>query len=221
MRIRPTQSRVHYPTRDGRPIGETELHRDLLIDLIRTLQICGADNPHFYVSGNLLMYYEQGNKRKHGSPDVFVVPDLPRGKAQPRDYYLVWEEGRTPALVIELTSKSTRKEDLNKKFRLYREVLRVEEYFLFDPYAEYLKPPLQGFRLSRGRYVRIKPIDGRLPSQVLGMHLERNGSQLRLYNPVTSGWLPTPQEVLAHAEAENERLRRELEALRRQLPEGS
>ena len=31
------------------------------------------NNDDVYVSGNLLMYYEEGNTRKSISPDVFVV----------------------------------------------------------------------------------------------------------------------------------------------------
>ena len=47
--------------------------------------------------------------------------------------------------------------------RLYRDVLRVREYILFDPKAEYLKPPLKGFRLVNGKYIAIDPVDERLP----------------------------------------------------------
>jgi Uma2 family endonuclease len=62
---------------------------------------------------------------------------------------LVWEEGKGPDLVIELTSPSTRHEGLDKKFKLYRDTLHVGEYFLLDPFEEYLKPSLQGYRLRR------------------------------------------------------------------------
>jgi hypothetical protein len=105
----------------------------------------------------------------------------------------------------------------------------VPEYFLFDPLGEYLRPPLEGYRLRRGRYEAIKPVEGRLPSKVLGLHLEGRGRDLRLYYPTTKHWLPTPEEALQTAEArilqesearrqaesEVDRLRRELEQLRR------
>jgi Uma2 family endonuclease len=213
-----------------------------------------AGQPLVYVSGNLLVFYERGNKRRHVSPDVFVVKGVAKGQ---RGNYLVWIEGKGLDLVIELTSKTTKTEDLVKKFRLYRDVLKVKEYFLFDPREEYLTPSLQGYRLRDGQYHPIRAVHGRLPSRVLGLHLERNGYELRLYNPATDSWLLTPEEekqqaVLArrqeavarrraektaaqaeearrqaqataaqaeearrHAEAEAERLRRELEELRR------
>jgi len=122
------------------------------------------------------------------------VPKLP-----PRKYYLLWEEGRSPDLVIELTSKTTRREDRDKKWVLYRDRLRVPEYFLFDPFEEYLKPSMQGYRLEEDQYVAIGSEAGRLPSAVLGLHLERRGSELRLYDPATRRCLPTPQERAAEA----------------------
>jgi hypothetical protein len=41
---------------------------------------------------------------------------------------------------------------------------------------------------------------------VLGLHLERSGVDLRLYDPTTKRWLPTPRE---RAEAERQRAERE------------
>ena len=238
---------VDYPTSDGKPMAETDVHRDLMMDLILTLQAHYAADPETYVSGNLLLFYEEGNKRRHVSPDVFVVRGIAKGK---RDHYLVWDEGKGPDLVIELTSKSTRSEDVKTKMALYRDVLQVPEYFLFDPYQDYSKPSMQGYRLVEGRYESIEPVDGRLPSEVLGLHLERAWFELRLYDPIARRKLPNNQERIIdyrlreeqaeaaaererkiwleaeveilterlraeRAEAELDRLRRELEALRR------
>src|SRR5262245_34469911 len=131
-----------YPTSDGKPMAETEIHRDDMMDLIQTLQDYFAEERMVCVSGNMLMFYEEGNRRKHFAPDVFVVRGIPKKQ---RDNYLIWEEGKAPDLVIEITSKSTKREDQQEKWELYRDVLRVTEYFLFDPFEEYLKPSLQGF----------------------------------------------------------------------------
>jgi Uma2 family endonuclease len=229
-----------YPDSDGKPMAETPRHRQNLTDLVGTLELWLANDPMAYVSGNMMMYYEPGNRRRHVSPDVFVVWGVPKVRVPERRSFLVWYD-KAPDLVIELTSASTRDEDLDVKFTLYQDVLRVQEYFLFDPYAEYLEPPLQGYRLRRGRYGRIRPVRGRLPSKLLGLHLERAGWQLRLVDPQSEQRLPTPQEAREQAEAarqqaedarrqaeqaqrrteaENESLRREVEALRRRLSEG-
>jgi Uma2 family endonuclease len=220
---------IKYPTRDGRPMGETELHRKKMVDLIDALEDHFALDPNVYVSGNLLVFYERGNRRKHVSPDVFVVRGVP--KLPIRDNYLIWREGKAPEVVIEITSKSTRREDERKKSTLYRDVIKVPEYFLFDPTEDYLKPPFQGFRLELGEYVPIMPVAGRLPSEVLGLHLERSGVDLRLYDPAQGRWLPTPRERAEserqraeherneriRIEAEAQRLREEIAALRHRL----
>jgi Uma2 family endonuclease len=181
-------------------MGETDLHRKMMQDLIDTLDDYFTEDPNIYVSGNLLVFYEQGNKRKHVSPDVFVVRGVP--KKPLRDHYLIWREGQPPQFVIEVTSKTTRKEDQTKKPVLYRDIIKVAEYFLFDPTEDYLKPPFQGFRLVEGEYDPIEPVQGRLPSAVLGLHLERSGVDLRLFDPKTKSWLPTARE---RAQAERDR----------------
>jgi Uma2 family endonuclease len=205
---RPRTRKVEYPTGDGKPFAETEIHRNDMIDLIQTLENYFAADPMVCVSGNTLMVYEEGNRRKHVSPDVFVVRGIEK---RLRENYLVWQEGKAPDLVIELTSKTTKHEDQVKKRDLYRDVLQVPEYFMFDPTEDYLHPPLQGFRLVDGEYLAIEPIAGRLPSDVLRLHLERVGKSIRLYDPVRLSHVLNPIDGLRE---ENERLRRENESLR-------
>src|SRR5437773_2186379 len=89
-----------YPTSDGKPMAETDWHRILMLILIQTLEAWYADHPMVYVSGNLLLYYVPGDKRRHLSPDVFVVKGVPKGL---RLNYILWEEGKSPKLVIEMT----------------------------------------------------------------------------------------------------------------------
>ncbi len=105
------------------------------------------------MAGNLFFYFVREDPRSVVAPDVFLVRGVPKAR---RRIYKLWEEGRVPSLVIEVTSESTSGEDLSKKKRLY-EQLGVEEYFLHDPLGEYLSPQLQGHRLSRGRYEPLSP----------------------------------------------------------------
>jgi Uma2 family endonuclease len=203
-------------------MAETDWHRNLMGTLIQTLRAYYGGDPLVYVSGNLLIYYVPGNRRKHLAPDAFVVKGV---LSHARPNYLIWEEGKGRDVVIELTSSSTRTEDVKRKYLLYENTLKVREYFLFDPLGDYLDPPLQGYRLRKGVYEPIRCLKGRLPSQGLGLHLAPDGKDLRLYDPASKSWLPTPEERVVqaeeratHAEIENERLRRELNQLRRQLP---
>jgi Uma2 family endonuclease len=221
----PVRDHTHYPDSDGKPMGETPAHVRNMRYAFEPIENWYADDPNVLVAADMFIYYVQGNPRRHVSPDLFVVKGVPKVTEPERRSYRTWEEnGRGPDAIIEFTSKSTRREDLVTKKAIYRNTLRVEEYFLFDPHDEYLVPRLQGLRLTRGRYARIKPVDGHLPSEVLGLHLESDGELLRFVNPGTGKRLPIPPETraaLERAEAEAARLKRELQALRRRLPPSS
>jgi Uma2 family endonuclease len=138
-----------------------------------------------------------------------VVFGVPPGD---RRTYRIWEEGQRPAVVFEITSRKTKKEDMGDKFQLYAGILKVNELFLFDPTEDYLKPSMIGYRRSRGELKPIKPADGRITSKVLGITLERNGTRLLLRDATTETQLLTRAEA---AEAEVARLRKELDALRK------
>jgi Uma2 family endonuclease len=192
--------RVSYPESDGKPLGETDLHRDLMTDLIFALKWFLA-NLRTYVAGNLFIYFEEGNPKAVVAPDVFVILGVQQRR---RRTYKTWEEGgRMPDVVIELSSKKTRQADQTVKPALYAR-LGVREYFLFDPYGEYLRPRLQGYRLIEGAYQPIK--DYPMRSEVLGLELREEDNMLRLYNPATGERLPTPEDVeLARRAADGRR----------------
>jgi hypothetical protein len=54
-------STVHYPESDGKPMGETDEHRDAMVRHIELLKDYYR-GQRVYVSGDLLVYYEQGNR---------------------------------------------------------------------------------------------------------------------------------------------------------------
>ncbi len=195
---------VYYPESDGQPVAETDVHRQLMFESIGMLQAFFRADPHVYISGNLFVYYQEGDPRQVVAPDVFVVHGV---RNRQRRIYKLWEEGEVPAVVFELTSRSTRREDLRTKYALY-ERLGVTEYFLFDPLDEYLRPPLQGYRLHQGRYRPLAvDADGSLWSAALGLVLHPRGEHLRLYDPERQRWLPMPQEAEAAWRAAEERAR--------------
>lgn len=93
-----------YPESDGKPMAETDIHRRLLTTLVFTLETHFQNEPDVYASGNLLVYYVEGNPAKCFAPDVFVVRGVPKGE---RRIYKLWEEGVAPQIIIELTSRKT------------------------------------------------------------------------------------------------------------------
>ncbi|HEY4592640.1 MAG TPA: Uma2 family endonuclease, partial [Thermoanaerobaculia bacterium] len=107
--------------------------------------------------------------------------------------------------VIEVTSDTTRSEDLGKKKELYLR-LGVEEYILFDPLGDYLHPRLQGHRLVLGRYqtIPLEP-DGSLLSRTTGLRLRIEGENLRLIDEATGErFLFVEEERVARLAAQEE-----------------
>ncbi len=66
---------VDYPESDGMPMAETDGHRDLMLDLIAATRHHFRDVPDVYVSGNLFVYFVEGD------PSGCVA--LPYGKSSP------------------------------------------------------------------------------------------------------------------------------------------
>jgi hypothetical protein len=108
-----------------------------------------------WVGANFFLYYKEGNPKARVSPDVLLARGMDR---RDRRNYLLWEE-KIPSLIVEVTSRKTRRKDTGLKKEVY-ERIGVEEYILFDPLGEYLRPQLQGYRLVRGRYQSAHPLGG-------------------------------------------------------------
>ncbi|MBC7853380.1 MAG: Uma2 family endonuclease [Pirellulaceae bacterium] len=179
------ENSIVYPTSDHRGL-DGDINRLLMMDLIETLTQF-FQGQKVYVSGNLLVFYEQGNNSRFVSPDVFVAKGV---EMRMRNHYLLWKEEVPPSVVMEITSRTTRAEDTKKKFRIYRDEIEVAEYFMFDPVGDYLKPRLQGYRLVGSDYVPIDPMNGALFSEQLGLWFYVRELQLRLHDPQAGRDLP-------------------------------
>ncbi len=191
---------IFYPESDGQPMAETEIHRDLMIDFIQMLKHHFRNNNDVCVSGNMFIYYEEGNTRKSVAPDVFVAFGV--GRKQRRTY-LIWEEGRSPDFVLEVASPKTFRNDMRKKKKLYASELGVKEYFIYDPLGE-IVPSFVGYSLNNGVYDEIPINNDRIISEVLGLELGENDGILRLFDPTTSEWLLTTTERAENAEVRSE-----------------
>jgi Uma2 family endonuclease len=236
VQVRPATKEIFYPETDGKSMAESDLHRGVMFAIIRLLQRFFLGR-RTYVSGNLLIYYEQGNPYKAVSPDCFIVREI---EPHPRNVYKIWEEGKGPEVVFEISSKTMRHVDFGKKMRLYAE-LGVQEYFIYDPTSEYLDPPLFAYELVGGGYVPMKPVKEEVVigdlafvpgqteapeyiSRLLGLRLTLDEQDhLQFYDLATNQRLLDDAEALTVAEtmakdaelrAEEEKLRAEEEKLR-------
>ena len=202
---------IVYPESDGMPMAETDVHRIQMNYLIDALDQRYEKEPRVYVSGNLFLYWEKGNTRKRVSPDVLVVKGVVKGK---RRVYKTWEESdRAPCVVIEVSSDETKREDLGRKLELYRDVLKVKEYYIYDPLLDYLPGRMKAWELKGDKYVQRLVVDGRVASRELGLELVDKEGVLRLVDPKTGRELrglkeaeaALREEAKARADAEKAR----------------
>ena len=212
----PTDASIFYPEEDGEPMAVSDLHRRILMRTLQVFDEYFKRDPGAYVSGDILMYYVEGDPRKSVSPDVLVAFGL--GKKN-RGNYLVWVEGKVPDFAMEFSSKNTYQNDLGRKMELYA-ALGIQDYFLCDIEGLYLPSPLMGFTLVDGLYVPISAdVDGGIHSPALNLDFyigdvgrwvhspvpnldfPPDVMGLGIYDPVADAWLQTPAEsALAQAE---------------------
>ena len=185
-----------YPESDGEPMAESGRHVRLLLDMIDAIDRYFQDTPDIHVCGNMFIYYEEGNPRKVISPDVFMVRGVSKKDLRT---YKTWEQQPYLDFVLELASPSTYTKDFNEKKAIYEQILRVQEYCIYDPYHE-IDPSFIGFRLVRGTYQEIAFVEGRLPCETLGLELGERDGVLRLYDPVTETWFGPGREHIDEAE---------------------
>ncbi len=196
-----------YPSSDGRPLAESDWQLHAILDAVAVLDLHFKDRPDVYVSGDLLIYYEEGQPRKCVAPDVFVVLGAARRR---RMIYKLWEEPKAPDFVLEVASENTWRQDEGPKRTLYAQ-LGVREYWLFDPREEYFDPPLRGLTLVDGRYrslpARVEGGRRVFRSEALGLDLRLEDGRLYFRDPATGEDLRTLRSAEARIAELEARLR--------------
>lgn len=187
-----------FPESDGEPMAETQANATQMMDLTFALsyvfQVQERDD-RTAVGGNQLMYFNRDNGREHVAPDVYVIFDY---APPPPPSWKMWEHGKFPEIVFEITSPSTAdidvSEQVGKGKRWRYGMLGVREYFIYDPQGE-LDPPLQGFALKG---TRLEPMEtlpgGSIYSPLLGAELRQVGEFLRVIDPQNGSVIMTAEE---------------------------
>jgi Uma2 family endonuclease len=178
---------IDYPETDDQPMTESDATRNYLIYCVAALRLFFQGRSQTYVSGNLFIYYEEGHSNKNISPDVFVIFGV--SKRERRSYKAWQENGKLPSFILELTSKSTKKQDEEIKPELYRQ-LGVQEYFQYDPTGDYLRPQLKGQTLVNGEYQPI--VTQALPGGTLCLSSRVLGLDLHLLPSNVTSLMPSP-----------------------------
>jgi len=153
-----------FPEEPGLPDEYHDLHPQLLS---RTLTLAQYSREDWFTGSDLNVYYDVQHPLWHKRPDWFLAVGVPRlyDGDDLRRSYVVWQEGRSPEVVVELLSPGTEQGDLGRffegadadfpspalegngsserlppeKFTVYERYLRVPYYVVFNRYSGVLR----------------------------------------------------------------------------------
>ena len=178
------------PYDDDEPLAESDYQLEPLDYAYNGLSTWFDSRADVAVQADMFVHYlvageDGGRERRMLAPDVFVIFGVPKRQ---RFSYVVWDEGKPPDLVLEILSGSTWRRDTVDKKAIY-EAMGVDEYWLLDPVGPFLTPPLIGYRLTNGSYVRIDALPGTTAtymSDVLGLELRIDDAwRFRIRDPAS------------------------------------
>ena len=195
-----------YP-QEGPPGGGGFIRGDAVFLLYGFVQSClrNQDREHQFATFDVFLY---AAPLRWTIPDVTVYLDLRPDGQGAQTFHLDFDG--PPDLILDILSPATWKQDsgvgdaVEDKKRYYQ-TIGVDEYWIYDP--ERMRTDkeclFEGFRLSAGQYAAIEPYAGRWYSRVLETEWEvgaiRSAARgryrlVRLLNPDTGQWYPTPAE---------------------------
>jgi Uma2 family endonuclease len=183
----------YYPLHEEDDVPETPPHeaasryaRDALI----------ARFPDWFITGNVCVYWEQGNTRDYRAPDVFVVSE-PLTEPVTRVYQL-WKQPPV-AIAIEVGSRTSFRTDVGPKVEIYQNLVKAREYYHADLDHEVQRL----WRLGPAGYevVPAEP-NGRLKSEKLGLEFALEEGTLRIYTLDGELLLTHEEEVQRRTAAE-------------------
>ena len=211
---------IEYPYSDGNWLAETPRHVDAILYAFTTLRNRFAGSSLVQVGANMNLYYQEGDVEKRLVPDLFVVRGL---AALPETSYRVWEAGRPPGFVLEVSSRASAERDRGVKRALYASI-GVTEYWRFNPVGVLQGGSRPGQRLEGSALVGLGyellelAADGSIRSAVLDLDVRvdsRPGMEhvLRFRDPCSGEDLLTFQES-EQRRVEAEQARAEAETAR-------
>jgi Uma2 family endonuclease len=209
----PTEDELVLPP--GEPM-ETQRHLLQMRLLMETLEAHWAARDDVFIAGDMFVYFNvlQTKKNDFRGPDFFLVTGTERRE---RKAWLVWIEGKAPEVVIEVLSETTAHVDRGIKKEQYARLLRVPEYFTYDPFSA----ELEGWNLDAA-HLRYLPLarteSGGFRSAIAELELRVwHGAYAKVEAPwlrwftLDGVMLPTGEEYVRRADAEAERADAEAE----------
>ncbi|NMF57348.1 Uma2 family endonuclease [Pseudanabaena yagii] len=214
------------PSEDPEESGLPDQFHDFQPELLGlTFRPANYPEDIVFTASDLNLYYDVHHQNWHKRPDWFAVLGVPRlyDGHDLRLSYVIWQEGVSPSIVVELLSPSTEKEDLGEleisdrngansqvekppsKWKVYEQILRIPYYLVFSRYTNQLRV----FTLRSGHYVEMPLTESKIwiPEIELGLGIwegEYRGIDrlwLRWYDS-EGNWIPTDAESLEIAKQE-------------------
>ena len=214
------------PSEDPEESGLPDQFHDFQPELLGlTFRPANYPEDMVFTASDLNLYYDVHHQNWYKRPDWFAVLGVPRlyDGHDLRLSYVIWQEGVSPSIVVELLSPSTEKEDLGEleisdrngtnsqiekppsKWQVYEQILRIPYYLVFSRYTNQLRV----FTLRSGHYVEIQLTESKiwLPEIELGLGIWEGEYRsihrlwLRWYDS-EGNWIPTDTELLELANQE-------------------
>lgn len=220
------------PTEPGLP-DQFHLLQPRLLD--ETFAPEGYDEANIFTGSDLNLYYDVRQTNWYKRPDWFGVVGVDQlyEKRDLRMSYVIWQEGVSPVVAVELISPGTEKEDLGQalrdadqpptKWEIYERILRIPYYVVYDRYTEQLR----AFQLQGSRYEPVEIPENKLWIEDLGIglglwqgeyqginrHWLRWGDRQNNWIPCKSEMISQSEQDLATEKEKNARLTAQLRAL--------
>ena len=234
----PRASQKTLPTMYDLPsetVGEAGLPDEfhcMQADLLQqTCQLPNQPVDEVFIASDLNLYYDPRHPLWYKRPDWFLVLGVSRYTQQQdlRLSYVIWQEGVSPFLIVELLSPGTEAEDLGQtlqevnkpptKWEVYERMLRVPYYVIYDRYQNQLR----AFRLNGTGYEAMGLANQRLWLAEIelglglwqGSYQETTGLWLRWYD--AAGWILTEAELVEQERQRAEQERQRAEQAEQQL----
>lgn len=204
-----------------------------------TFRPANYKSDRIFSASDLNLYYDVHHQNWYKRPDWFGVVGVPKlyDDQDLRLSYVIWQEGVSPHIVVELLSPSTEKEDLGEsrpraqiyqngnaekppsKWEVYEKILRIPYYVIFSRYTDQMRV----YMLQSDRYVETDLTEPKvwMPEIELGIGLwegEYKGISrlwLRFYG-ANGNWILTEAEL---AKQETELAKQRTEYLEQRLRE--
>ena len=185
-------------------------------------------NPDLVFSAaDLNLYYDVRHPQWYKRPDWFGVVGVPRlyDEHDLRLSYVIWQEGVSPSIVVELLSPGTENQDLGEevrqldepptKWEVYEQILRVPYYVVFSRYTN----QMQAFELVGTGYELVSLVEGRLQIPQLSLSLGLWQGSYRGIERLWLRWFTLEGELIPIADEELTTAKQEATAAKQEANE--